>query len=182
MSASTSEVPEASGGSPQKRAAPLPPGQRKYKRVEVPSAEQIMQEEFMNNCAVRTVLATVMGSVMGVAFGVFMGTMDHAGMGLDGSINTDQKQTVRQAMKEMVQKTASRSTSYAKGFAAMGALFAGSECIIEKFRAKHDMYNSIYAGCTTGAVLAHSGGPKAMCIGCASFAAFSAVIDRFLEH
>ena len=28
----------------------------------------------------------------------------------------------------------------------MGALFAGSECVIEKARAKHDMYNSIYAG------------------------------------
>ena len=36
--------------------------------------------------------------------------------------------------------------SYAKGFGAMGALFAGSECVIEKARAKHDMYNSIYAG------------------------------------
>ena len=28
----------------------------------------------------------------------------------------------------------------------MGSLFAGSECVIEKARAKHDMYNSIYAG------------------------------------
>ena len=72
--------------------------------------------------------------------------------------------------------------SYAKGFGAMGALFAGSECVIEKMRARHDMYNSIYAGCTTGALLAHSGGPKAMCIGCASFAAFSALIDRFMGH
>lgn len=73
-------------------------------------------------------------------------------------------------------------SSYAKGFGAMGALFAGSECVIEKMRARHDMYNSIYAGCTTGAILAHSGGPKAMCIGCASFAAFSALIDRFMGH
>lgn len=113
--------------------------------------------------------------------------------------------------------------SYAKGFAAMGALFAGSECLIESYRAKHDMRNSVYAGCATGAILAHSGGPKAMCIGkrglrrmrlpslascrrglaagaacaglahvltvvpgarcsagCASFAAFSALIDRFM--
>lgn len=72
--------------------------------------------------------------------------------------------------------------SYAKGFGMMGALFSGSECVIEKFRAKHDMYNSIYAGCSAGAILAHSGGPKAMCIGCASFAAFSAAIDKFLDH
>lgn len=64
----------------------------------------------------------------------------------------------------------------------MGALFAGSECVVEKMRAKHDMYNSVYAGCATGAVLAHSGGPKAMCIGCATFAAFSAAIDKFMGH
>ena len=118
--------------------------------------------------------------------------------------------------------------SYAKGFAAMGALFAGTECLIggctagcgqgpqrlpvpcepsshsspppsshatnppwhpppldqrpESYRAKHDARNSVYAGCATGAILAHSGGPKAMCIGCASFAAFSALIDRFWGH
>lgn len=69
--------------------------------------------------------------------------------------------------------------SYAKGFAAMGALFAGSECLIESYRARHDSRNSVYAGCATGAILGYSGGPKAMCIGCASFAAFSVLIDRW---
>lgn len=49
-------------------------------------------------------------------------------------------------------------------------------------RAKHDIYNSVYAGCAAGAVLAHSAGPKGMCLGCASFAAFSAVIDKVMEH
>ena len=81
--------------------------------------------------------------------------------------------SVMQILKEILFFVLFRS--YAKGFGAMGALFAGSE-------ARHDMYNSIYAGCTTGAILAHSGGPKAMCIGCASFAAFSAVIDKFMGH
>ena len=50
--------------------------------------------------------------------------------------------------------------SYAKGFGAVGALFAGSECVIEKQRAKHDIYNSVYAGCFSGGVLARSGGPQ----------------------
>ena len=72
--------------------------------------------------------------------------------------------------------------SYAKGFGGVGALFAGSECVIEKQRAKHDIYNSLGAGCFSGAVLARSGGPQAMCVGCATFAAFSALIDRFLER
>lgn len=126
--------------------------------------------------------------------------------------------------------------TYAKGFGAVGAIFAGSECVIEKMRAKHDMYNSVYAGCFTGGVLAARAGPQvgstipsspsslfssrdqlgyvalispmykseilsrskqalllfpneaklalpqAMCAGCATFAAFSAMIDHFMEH
>lgn len=47
-----------------------------------------------------------------------------------------------------------RSGSYAKGFAAFGAVYSTSECAIEKFRAKHDIYNSGYAGCFTGGILA----------------------------
>ena len=72
--------------------------------------------------------------------------------------------------------------SYAKGFGTVGALFAGSECVIEKVRARHDIYNSLYAGCFAGGALAHKAGPQAMCIGCASFAAFSVVIDKFMER
>ena len=51
-----------------------------------------------------------------------------------------------------------------------------------QMRAKHDIYNALYAGCTAGGVLASSGGPKAMCAGCVTFAAFSAFIDRMLDH
>eukprot|EP00887_Chlorella_sp_A99_P001415 scaffold8.g1415.t1 len=137
----------------------------------------------MNNCAVRTVLSCVMGAGLGVMFGLFMGTMDGAGLGIDGTLAVEnQKQTVRQVARDMARNAGSKSLSYAKGFAVMGALFAGSECVIEKYRAKHDMYNSIYAGCATGAALAHSAGPKGMCIGCATFGAFSALIDRFMGH
>lgn len=50
--------------------------------------------------------------------------------------------------------------TYAKGFGAVGAIFAGSECVIEKTRAKHDIYNSVYAGCFTGGALAARAGPQ----------------------
>ena len=39
-----------------------------------------------------------------------------------------------QAVRHMLTQTRLRSVSYAKGFAAVGALFAGSECVIEKVR------------------------------------------------
>ncbi len=40
----------------------------------------------------------------------------------------------------------------------MGALYSFNECVIEKYRAKHDKVNPALAGCVTGAMLAHSGG------------------------
>ena len=45
------------------------------------------------------------------------------------------------------------------------AVFSGTECVIEKIRAKHDGYNSIMAGCATGAALASRSGPDAMVLG-----------------
>lgn len=78
-------------------------------------------------------------------------------------------------------KAMQRSWSYAKGFALFGAVFAGSEAVIETARAKHDLYNSVSAGCFTGASLAVKQGPQAMCIGCVGMGTFSYFIDRFFE-
>jgi len=94
----------------------------------------------------------------------------------------DEKKTARQVLKEMAQNIGSKSLSYAKGFAVVGLLFAGSECIVEKTRAKHDLRNSLYAGCFSGAALAYKTGPRGMCTGCAGFAAFSVLIDKIMEH
>jgi import inner membrane translocase subunit TIM22 len=76
MSTSNDTGEVASDAAPKTAEKPLPPGKRKYKRVDLPTAEAIAQEDVMNNCAVRTILSGAMGSVLGVAFGVFMGTMD----------------------------------------------------------------------------------------------------------
>ena len=73
-----------------------------------------------------------------------------------------------------------RDRSYAKGFAAFGALYAGSECVVEQTRARHDIYNSAYAGCFTGGTMAARAGPKAACIGCGTMAALSVAMDHFM--
>ena len=65
--------------------------------------------------------------------------------------------------------------------AAFGALYSGSECVIEQTRAKHDIYNSAYAGCFTGGVMARSGGKEAMAMGCATMGALSVAMDRFMD-
>ena len=74
VSAPDSQQQESSSGS-------QPTQQKKkkeYTRLEPTTAEQLAQEDLMNNCAVKTVVSGVMGSVLGMAFGVFMGAMDSA--------------------------------------------------------------------------------------------------------
>lgn len=39
----------------------------------------------------------------------------------------------------------------------MGLLFSGNECVIEKYRAKHDRWNAVLAGCSTGGLMAAPG-------------------------
>lgn len=71
---------------------------------------------------------------------------------------------------------------YGKSFAVVGFLFAGSECVIEKARGRTDIWNGLAGGCAAGAMLAYKGGPMAMGMGCAGFAAFSLVIDMLMGH
>lgn len=149
-------------------------------RLSVPTAEQIAQEDVMNNCFVRAVMSGVMGAGLGVVFGLFTAGME-GGTGPMAPMPNEEPKKAREVFREMVRSARSKSVSYAKGFGAVGLLFAGSECVIETYRAKHDMYNSAYAGCFSGGFLARSGGPKVMSFGCASFAAFSVLIDRFME-
>lgn len=134
----------------------------------------------MNNCVVRAIMSGVMGAGLGVVFGIFTAGME-GGSGPMAPLPNEEPKKARVVLKEMVQSARSKSASYAKGFGAVGLVFAGSECVIETYRAKHDAYNSAYAGCFSGGFLARSGGPKVMCFGCASFAAFSVLIDRFME-
>lgn len=43
----------------------------------------------------------------------------------------------------------------------MAALFSGVDCVIEKYRGKHDAYNPVLSGCVVGAALAAKQGPQA---------------------
>lgn len=87
------------------------------------------------------------------------------------------QQQLRHGFKDM----GKRSFSTAKNFGTVGALFAGIECGVEGYRAKNDLTNGVAAGCLSGAILARHGGPQAMGVGCAGFAAFSAAIDAYMR-
>jgi hypothetical protein len=88
------------------------------------------------------------------------------------------KHQLRHGLKDM----STRSLTTGKSFALVGSIFAGTECCIEGFRAKNDLYNGVAAGCITGGALAAKAGPQAAAAGCLGFAAFSAAIEYYLRH
>jgi len=88
---------------------------------------------------------------------------------------------IRQQLRQGLREMGRASYSSAKNFGMVGAIFSGTECCIEGFRAKNDLYNGVAAGCITGGALAAKAGPQAAAVGCAGFAAFSAAIDYYMR-
>jgi mitochondrial import inner membrane translocase subunit TIM22 len=89
---------------------------------------------------------------------------------------------LREQLKQGFKDLGTRSYSSARNFGKVGAIFAGTECCIEGFRAKNDLKNGVMAGCITGGVLAAPAGPQAAALGCAGFAAFSLAIDSYMRR
>jgi len=87
------------------------------------------------------------------------------------------REQLRHGLKDMGRA----SWSSAKNFGLVGAIFSGTECVIEGYRARNDLSNGVAAGCITGGVLAAKAGPQAAAVGCAGFAAFSAAIDSYMR-
>ena len=70
--------------------------------------------------------SVLIGFGLGGAFGLFMS-------GLDSPVTTE-RMTARETLRDMGKK----SKSYAKNFAIVGLMFAGSECMLESVSAIHD--------------------------------------------
>ncbi|KAJ4968860.1 hypothetical protein NE237_015561 [Protea cynaroides] len=142
--------------------------------LRLPSIEEIRGQDIWNNCAVRSVVSGVMGGGLGFFMGMFLGALDNPLM--------QEEMTARQQFVYTAKQMGRRSLSSAKTFAVMGFIFSAAECVVEKARAKHDITNTVVAGCVTGGTISAKGGPKAACVGCAGFATFSVLIEKFLER
>ena len=69
-----------------------------------------------------------------------------------------------------------------KDFCFVFYRFAGTECIIESYRAKSDMKNAVYSGFVTGGLIGFRAGHMgAIYAGC-GFAAFSLAIEHFMHN
>ena len=140
-------------------------------------------EWLTNSCGGKAAIGVFGGGIMGLLMGVFLGAMSDA----QPPVTVINGKEVPQApFKEQVRvtmrATAEKSLYWCRNFAFITGVFGGSECLVEKYRGKHDVWNSVFSGCITGAALQAKQGPQAAAMGCGGFAAFSLVIDSFMGH
>ena len=67
---------------------------------------------------------------------------------------------LREQVRLGFKSTLSKSKGWAISFGVLTALFGGVECLIEKYRAKHDIWNPVLSGCVVGATLSAKAGPS----------------------
>ena len=137
---------------------------------------------FVNEaCAGKAVVSAIGGGVLGVPMGVLIS----ADQGLSPPVvlpgqPEPPKIPLKYQLRDSALSTKVKCIRWSKNFAVVTAVFSGVECTIEKVRAKHDVVNSVAAGCVTGAALAAKQGPGAMALGCGGFAVFSYIIDKVM--
>ncbi|XP_078445392.1 mitochondrial import inner membrane translocase subunit TIM22-4-like [Wolffia australiana] len=146
----------------------------KIEPLKLPTIEEIRGQEIWNNCAIRSAFSGIMGGGFGFFMGMLLGALDNPLL--------QEEMSAKQQFIHTAKQMGRRSWSSAKTFAVMGLLFSAAECVVEKARAKHDLTNTMAAGCFTGGAISAKGGPKAACAGCAGFAAFSVLIEKFLDR
>ncbi|KAM7267265.1 hypothetical protein ACFE04_009431 [Oxalis oulophora] len=140
----------------------------------MPSRVEAEAQMIWENCFTRTIISGVMGGGLGLFMGMFLGALENP----IAQDTMSGKQQFIYTAKQMGRK----SLSSCIAFGTMGAIFSGVECVVEKRRAKHDIKNTAIAGCATGGVMSGRAGPQAACIGCAGFAVFSVLIEKFLDR
>jgi len=120
---------------------------------------------------------------MGLVMGVFLGAMSDLTPPVTMIDGREVPQApIKEQMRTTLRATAEKSRYWCRQFAFITGVFGGSECLVEKYRGKHDIWNPVASGCITGAAIQAKSGPQAAAMGCGGFAAFSIVIDLVMGH
>jgi import inner membrane translocase subunit TIM22 len=136
-----------------------------------------------SSCGGKAAIGVFGGGVMGLLMGVFLGAMSDAQPPVTVINGKDVPEPpMKEQLRVTARATAQKSMYWCRNFAFITGVFGGSECLVEKYRGKHDVWNSVFSGCITGAAIQAKQGPQAAAMGCGGFAAFSLVIDSFMGH
>lgn len=144
----------------------------------MPMDNQILMEL----CAPKIIFGGAIGSVLGIGMGVFMGMMNDPSPHKIVNGREVPMAPMREVMRTASKATWSNSMGWARSFGVMTALFGGVECVIEKERGVHDVWNQVFSGCVVGGTMAAGQGPGAMCFGCVGFGIFSLLADAVMGN
>lgn len=128
------------------------------------------------SCIFKGAIAYSAGGLMGLAMGAFLAPFDSM-----NGLKVAENATAKETAIATIHQTRSKAVSMGRTFASLGGIYGVTECVIEKYRAKSDVYNPVYAGCFTGGVLGRSAGPMGMAYGCGGFALWSVAIEKFMH-
>ena len=136
-----------------------------------------------NSCGGKAAIGVFGGGMMGLLMGVFIGAMSDTAPPVQVIAGKEVPQApMKEQLRVTMRATAEKSLYWCRNFAFITGVFGGTDCLVEKYRGKHDVWNQVASGCITGAALQAKQGPQAAAIGCGGFAAFSLVIDQFMGH
>jgi len=136
------------------------------------------------NCGLKTTVSSIGGGVMGFAMGFVMSAWESSAPPV---LVPGQKiiptAPLREQMRATWISTLVKSKGWASGFFFFTVGFAGLECVIERYRAKHDVWNPGIAGFLWGALISvkqKQGWKMGLLfgLGCGGF---SAGIEHYLE-
>eukprot|EP00585_Thalassiosira_rotula_P002003 CAMPEP_0196143010 /NCGR_PEP_ID=MMETSP0910-20130528/12566_1 /TAXON_ID=49265 /ORGANISM="Thalassiosira rotula, Strain GSO102" /LENGTH=281 /DNA_ID=CAMNT_0041404395 /DNA_START=13 /DNA_END=858 /DNA_ORIENTATION=+ len=181
-SSSTSSSPnpmDMSLGALTMRALPYP---QPWSRTNASPSELPPNFAWMSeSCGSKAAIGVFGGGLMGLVMGVFMGALTDMTPPVTIIDGKEVPQApLKEQMRTTMRATADKSMYWCRQFAFITGVFGGSECLVEKYRGKHDVWNAVVSGCVTGAAMQAKQGPQASAIGCGGFAAFSLVIDSFM--
>ncbi len=108
-----------------------------------------LNEDPMENCAVKSVLSCAAGGLMGGVMGLFLSSMDTR---IEDARVLEM--STREQIKHSFVQMRLKSVQMSKQFAVVGGAYAGVECLVSKTRGKTDIYTSLISGCVTGGGLA----------------------------
>ncbi len=110
-------------------------------------------------CGGKIIQGAIMGGVLGIGLGLFMGAMgDNSAFQIVNGREVPQP-PLREQLRSAYKSTAAKAGGWARNFGVLTALFGGVECVLEKYRGKHDSLNPVLSGCIVGATVSASGGP-----------------------
>jgi len=133
------------------------------------------------SCGGKAAIGVFGGGVMGLLMGVFLGAMSDMTPPVTVIGGKEVPQApLKEQMRTTMRATAEKSMYWCRQFAFITGVFSGSECLVEKYRGKTDVWNSVLSGCVTGAAMQAKAGPSSAAFGCGGFAAFSLVIDSVM--